>query len=453
MAYIQDRISRELPVCAAKFLDYLNKAEQSLGVPIRLLDPRESRDKDHAAETAWSGDSAELSHYSSADDEATLKEKGITIYQGSFASFHREFVLPREWTMYLPESVAIEGREGYNVELWNNWPMMRMPCRQQNSGGELGLHERIEGAGGAPLVSDETKDAVDDGDISGRYTYGEMYHEGRVVFLYGTIEGPLYVIPDWDQVLFDKIAEYSNPEICERRAREREEETRNIFNQLMQDQGDAALTEVRGRIDELMVATACAEETAANGKITLQQLQRQLDILIEQNGELTDEMIANEWNSITGNANVEKWEIKGRQNRPEFHLYTKEMFITNPRNGRKMPLGKFLIKMNMNDNWLRIKNLTNPQGERGHMDHPHVRDERICAGSYETTIITMLRRRQLAGMTNMLVNILSSVDPADDYGRRITAWEDADDELRRQNGWDAWTRDETQHPMEVAANA
>jgi hypothetical protein len=189
-------------------------------------------------------------------------------------------------------------------------------------------------------------------------------------------------------------------------------------------------------------------------------MQGQLDILLDQSGEMDSDSIMREWDAIVRHEKVDAFRIDRNHMRsdetgdivdnPRIRISTKDLMIRNPRTDRIMPLGRFDIHLNFGAGNVRFHNRTLILG--GH-DHPHIRDGQLCAGDFATTLTTLLRQRRLAGLVNMVFQVLGVITPTDDWGRLVLMWEEHDDDRRRQNGWAPWRQGEAEYPGPIAADA
>ena len=428
----------------------LTELETQRGAPVRMLElGNEGRDR--AGHTRWQGGARQLTHYAEGTTEDDFAHKGITIFMRAWNNngddtngtepewFYRDFDLNA--LIAEPLGRYADGRENMTDN-----PNLEIYGYQAT---------QIEGFDGATPI------------IVGGVEMGEVWDEGRCVYLNSGLYSLFgYGIPTWDKILVEPVVAAGDPELLAQIAQEQMERARNAFTLMMQDRGDTAITEARTRMAQFAIEAAEMQEKVVNALGNRDQYARQLAYLLDQEGDLTDEMVRQEWDGIANNAMIERFtaghneaehDLTGRMTEnPYLKVFTKQLWITNPENHRKMPLGKYEVTMNFGANTLRIRNLTMPQHgataiNQQRWDHPHVQNGRLCTAEYATAITTLLRDRKLAQMTNMMFSILNTVTLNDDWGRNnIRLWEAADDELRTEKGWPAWTPDETEHPMVLA---
>jgi hypothetical protein len=430
------------PVAARKLSEVLGEMEAERNAPIRVIFGREggrALNRIHS----WNGESGNVEHYQPGTTSDDLRESGITIISHGYND-----ALNPTGVRYESISSGLlvdEWRRNYNA---NEYPT----CKFRVNGPDEGA---IEGAGGIPLKLDDK-------------LIGEIYDNGRALFThfnFTQIDG--YGLPNFEPLLLGPLREFASPEAIAAARQRNEERQRQVFARMMQERGDAALVNINQERDQVAGRLGTVQEEMVNLNATRDQLDAQLAYLLAQRGEMEAEAIDREWSAITRNVNVERFTIgqdqaevypRGMQANTWLKVYTKDLWFTNPENNRKMPLGKFEIKMNFGANTLEIHNITNQQqgnnnggvfnaNENTKWDHPHVREGKLCTAEFATAITQQLRDRQLAGMTNMLFTILRTVTLEDNWGRNnVLLWEQADDRYREQNNWPAWTPDETEHP-------
>lgn len=439
------------------FQEAVTGLEEALAVPIRVVDLG-SEGRDRATHATWRGAARELRHYAEGTTEDDFHAKGVTIFTHGWNNNTDDMgdVTPQWRTMQMNlRDICTEGFGQYGPD-GNALPL---EMEREVFGFDAG---EVEGLDCVPIVN------------SGVH-YGDIWDEGRCIFIPPALyEAMVFGHIDWQQMLVEPITNAHDPELLEAARAAAVEKARLAFYAMMEDRGDAAIAEARERATQFAIEEAELREKLVNAAGNKEQYARQLAFLLDQEGDLTDEMVRIEWDGITRNVNVERFtagkgvvedQWGGNRQNPWLKVFTKDLFLTNPDNGRKLALGKYEITMNFGDNTVRFKNLTMPQhgGEAVNQrrantrwDHPHIQEGRLCEREYATAITQLLRDRKLAQMTNMLFAILGTVTLEDNWGRNnIRLWEQADTELRLAKGWPEWTADEEEHPMalELAAQA
>lgn len=438
-----------------KFQETLGDLEATLGVPIRALHlGQEARDR--AGHTTWRGAARELQHYAEGTTEEDFHEKGITIFLSSWNDNNDD----------RPGGVA----PGWQYGQFNIDDMVTAGRGRYETGGDPLPHDQqLEYYG-------YTTEQIAQMDCIGVEENGvhvvDLWDQGRCVYVSPALfVAANYGYIDWFKYITEPIQQATDPEALARAREAMAERARIAFTAMMEDRGDAAIEEARQKAAQYAIEAAELQEKLVNAHGNREQYARQLMFLLEQEGDLTEEMVTKEWEGITRNVNVERF--TAGQNRAEdafvqrenpwLKVFTKDLFLTNPNTGRKLALGKYEVTMNFGSNTLRIRNLTMPQHGGtgfdaararegvGQWDHPHVLNGKLCTAEFATAITQLLRDRKLAQMTNMMFSILGTVTLDDNWGQHnIRLWEEADTNLRAEKGWPAWTADETEHPMEAA---
>lgn len=427
----------------------VHEFELTIGAPVRVLKPEASRTVTRMVDN-WSGQSANMEYYPNFTEQ-DRDEKGYTILMGSY------------------NADVQGGHEGYR---WCYLDQRFYPNWNRNSTAaeiEVRLPEinpgLVEQADGIPLSADTERNGEP---IT--TTYGELYD--RIAFLIFTpYQVTNWGAVDWSALLFDHIIENISPEAKAAADQRRAEVAREAFTRMMEDQGNMAIIELRKKADQISTRRGELEELLVNAKHDQQQIGTQLTYLLDSEGEMTAAEINAEWDAIARHAKVKSFtcgkaavqsqqvEAPRRRRRSEegretgsellggwLKIRTEPLFLIRPDTKRKVPLGEYEITMHFGANSLSIKNVTNAQSE-GHVDHPHVAGGRLCAADYGTTITELLRKRKLAGMTGMVFNILATLTMSDGTAvGRFRLFEEADDRVRRENGWPAWEDGEDEHP-------
>lgn len=427
-------------------VNQVTEFEQTIGAPIRVITPGGARTVSRNL-TNWSGASGNMESYPGFTEQ-DRDDKGITILLGSWNSEAHVGEGQYEY-LYFDEDMYNVFSRDRETEMEVRTPSVRA--------------EAIEEHGGVPLVS-HTRNGNES-------VYGEVYENGRVVFLRITFgQYTNWGTANYQALIFNAIEENFSEEAREAANVRREEMQRELFTRLMEDQGNLAVIELRKKAADVSSIIGESEVTLTNARIDAEQIGKQLAYLLNEQGELSREEIKDEWEAIQKHSSVASFTIgksgsngesdrqrRRREERGEpvgdaltsawLKLKTKLLWITHPQTERKVPLGEFEITLDFTNNTLLIKNLTNAQQE-GRWDHPHVERGRLCAADYGSTITQLLRQRKLAGMTGMVFSILKTLTIADYTAvNNMRQFEETDDRVRRENGWPAWEADEEEHPM------
>lgn len=446
MAYIDSRIGSNIyneygtPDALKELAESL---ESSLSAPVRMmwsgLEP--VRVTGHSN---WRGVSREPGHYSVDIEDDTFRTKGITFYIKAWREQGEMDPRPANLHWFYGQTVSTDG-------LFDSYRRDYAEGVEQVSIEHYGYSAEQADAAGATVVPIDVS-TNDEGVVP--LPFAEVYAEGRCIIIGSMIYNLAYFGRINMEALSEAILAQHDPDVLAELYEKMSEESRLTFIEMMEDRGEASITEARTKCAEYGKQLAIAQETVVRAKGNLDSYGKQLEYLIEQseNDTLTDELINSEWNGIVGNVNVENFRAVKNGNHAILKVNTKHLWLTRPDNDRKLPLGKFAISMDFGENELRIFNKTMRQEQ---WDHPHVSDGVICAAEYQSAITQLLRERKLAQMTNMMFSILGTVTLEDMWGHsNIKLWERADDQLRLDHGWDAWSEGEEEHPLrleEIAA--
>lgn len=426
MAFIARNVERNLGTRRHKALqEAANQFEQDMAAPLRITQPGDTREIDRAL-TTWAGETGQVNYYPGFT-EADIYERGVTIFMYGWEADLTQQI--RRVTV--PGNMWEDGADGYFLEFYT--------AEAAN----------ITQRGGVPLTFPDQPDQP----------WGSVYHNGRVLFIGAPVDMlNNYGRPMWNKWLFDPLREQADPAIREAAAQRREEIARRTFADIMKDQGNVAVETLREQMETQYEEFADAQEIATNLKATLDQNNRQLTLLLKQEGEMTDEQIRAEWDKLGTFPLLDSFTFGKQQAEVPFgegykecdymRLRTKEIWLDDPENeGRKLPLGEYTITLNFGLNSVRIINDTRKQ--EGTWDHPHVRNGKLCVGEFGPTITNLLRQRKIGAMTNMLFRLLRIIRTEnDDWGRNaLPVWRAADDQLREREGWPAWEPGEATHPL------
>jgi len=458
MPYFDERLSRNFSAVNVRAIEQAaTELETARAAPVRVIagtgDRFSIENHNH-----WRGYVRSERYYSVPIADHTFAESGITWYINAYP----ELYIPgheAEWTYatFAPDEVLearnARGEETESCEL----ELLRFTDEAMDE--FLSAHPEVSWQ---PIELD---------DINGNTArMGELFDNGRLIFAgFGVQNLNYWGIAKWKELFCDPAVLLGDPNLMREAAERQAEASRQAFIRMMEDRGDATITECRKARDNYAIEVAKAQEAIVIAEGNRNSYDRQLEYLLDQldGDELTDAMVNEEWEGITRNVNVDHFlagenrataenvwgEREGGREVPNPYLkvFTKHLWLTNPESGRKLPLGEFEVTMNFGTNQLRIKNLTRRGSREGlNWDHPHVRESRLCSAEYTTAITTLLRDRKLANMTNMMFTILGTVTLNDPWGRNnIRIWEQMDDEERQSKGWSPWSADEDEHPLAI----
>lgn len=408
--------------------------EEETGYPVRMLAPNGESRTVHGMLQAWSGSSADLDQYVDGVTTDIMRDHGVTILSHSWnnaQSEHRPAPIgnPQEY----PLDWLTHNRERHNRPL--NY--------YTGSVEEIEAHDD-----GVPLF------------FSGNETqpFGSIY-DGRLIFVGWEINSWYQVgTPDFDKLFFDPVREGVDPERRAEAQARRREQARIVFSTVLKEHHSLATNELSEKIGTITQKIGSAEEELVRDRANAADFSRQLDAILANQVTMSDEDIAAEWEKLAEMANVKDFSFSKVPAVNEFgehvegsaqnlmQVNTDLLWLEDPDTGRKLPLGEFRFDLNFDAYSVRMNNKTHKQ--RGEWDHPHVQNGELCAGDFRSTITSMLMRREIGGMVGLVFNVLRVVTLRDEWGgAHMPFWIDADDELRREKGWPAWSGDEESHPM------
>lgn len=104
---------------------------------------------------------------------------------------------------------------------------------------------------------------------------------------------------------------------------------------------------------------------------------------------------------------------------PTLVFRTDEVQLRHPVSDDTTPLGIMEIKIDLQDQYITIHNLTNARGNRA---HPHVNGTGPCFGEYEHAVYQMLGDGDLTGLMELMFVYLETFNPRDDWGRYGAYW-------------------------------
>lgn len=192
---------------------------------------------------------------------------------------------------------------------------------------------------------------------------------------------------------------------------------------MLQSQGDDAIRDV--------------EEEISNNEIQLQSVRRQiqtyidnlrdgqarLDLLLSRRESCDDVDAEREIQAINRHAMIDRLSLVSGG----LTVTTKPIELEHPVDpdtyGTAV-LGEYRLTFDFAQNEVKIRNLTNAKGA---YDHPHVNNQRFCAGEWQPTVDGMVRQRQIAAATTFIINCLKNVNPNDTWGRTYRHWWDDTD--------------------------
>lgn len=164
----------------------------------------------------------------------------------------------------------------------------------------------------------------------------------------------------------------------------------------------------------------------------MQRRQREYDFLLEDSG-LDETKMLEEYNLLAEHKRMERLEFSQQQGTLE--MTTDELYMYSPDHKIRTPVGKFKIKLQMQNKRVQIMNMTNAAGGR---QHPHVPEEgNPCWGSMDSSVAMMLRKQEILGFFQFCIEYLESYNPQDSWGRWAANWWIPQEEEKQQ-----WLQDD-----------
>jgi hypothetical protein len=152
------------------------------------------------------------------------------------------------------------------------------------------------------------------------------------------------------------------------------------------------------RMDEIKLQLTALEDAAIDGSDMMSRVSQQLGEIVDHPDVAT----------IVFNDNV-------------LTIFTHTLRMENIDNGETAEAGEFAIKLYIDNNDGRVS-VTNQTRRLGQYDHPHVSDGHFCVGDQRRLIESLMTRTELAAMTNVVIDLLKQVNPADVYTSDWEAW-------------------------------
>ena len=132
-----------------------------------------------------------------------------------------------------------------------------------------------------------------------------------------------------------------------------------------------------------------------------------------ENYEVAKDKYENDYNMIMANGKITKLSISNG------HL----KFITKTLSIQYIPIGKFLVDININTQSVKITNITKRLNYQSYYwDHPHVHSNIPCWGNIESAMLRQLADYELPVVVNMIIEYLESVNESDAYGKHFPEW-------------------------------
>lgn len=214
------------------------------------------------------------------------------------------------------------------------------------------------------------------------------------------------------------IDELLDPTLAEERTLLAVERNRQRFIEMLSQVNTTERDNLVSEIEALARALSSTERNLHNLRTELRSKQRLLDAYMAAGDEDHDELAQRAdtaWERMSNDPRIEKLSLTGNT----VTLLTAPLNITHPDTGEVAYLGRFRWTFNTRDLGTTVTNLDNP---RGGFDHPHVNNGGPCFGEMGDTIYELLRQGRLESAVEMMFVFLSSANPRDDWGRRITYW-------------------------------
>lgn len=225
---------------------------------------------------------------------------------------------------------------------------------------------------------------------------------------------------EWSTLLDSWIAALNGDTSFAERAEQRLiEQMRTV----LQSQGDQAIRDVEEEISDNEMQLQSVRRQIQTYTDNLRDGQARLDLLLSRRESGDDIDAEREIQAINRHAMVDQLSLVNGG----LTVKTKPIELEHPVDpdtyGTAV-LGEYRLTFDFENNEVKIRNLTNAKGT---YDHPHVNNQRFCAGEWQPTVDSMVRDRQIAAATTFIINCLKNVNPDDTWGRTYRHWWDDDD--------------------------
>lgn len=242
----------------------------------------------------------------------------------------------------------------------------------------------------------------------------------RVVWYYMHIN---YIIDPSEiniDVLFgEPIRRATDPEFAANFRREREEASARAFATRMEGNPERRMADAQARVNGVMEQVANFQQQIITLTQTAQFAQREIDAVLNTAGAGEDHWRA-EWNAISHHPRIVEGTLSMTADTLQFDTELLEIF--DQENENWLPLGRFRIKVNLDNFGVTINNLNNRRRDR---DHPHVANGSPCWGGFVGEVQDHISNNRISALIEFIFGYLQSYNPDDDWGRAIRYWREA----------------------------
>lgn len=225
----------------------------------------------------------------------------------------------------------------------------------------------------------------------------------------------------WDAFMGQAIPLALDPEAIEEFRRAAAERERVAMIEFVRRSSARSIDDLISEIGVMQTNYADHVRQAASTRHKLRDRQALLTQLMDARQHNEEEQADKAWQLLAKDERVESLSFSGGS----IVLLTTGLDLTHPRSGKTVYLGKFRVTIDLNSTAIKIHNLDNAKGG---FDHPHVNMHNPCFGDMGDGIHTLIVQGELYAAVEMIFVFLSSVNLADDWGRRSVFWFEAEDD-------------------------
>lgn len=245
------------------------------------------------------------------------------------------------------------------------------------------------------------------GEFSGRKVWYFMYldyiQDDEKLSLDHLITIPLSRACDPNEVAdFEKLAQ---------------ERAAKAFAKLMMGNPEARMRDVRNRIDDEVARVTQREQENIAARSRLELMRREFDTIIASMTQPEDHWLT-EYHLLVNHPKIAPGTLRISDRTVEYE--TLMLSVTLP-DESELPMGRFRIRINLDEFRIKIKNINNARDGR---DHPHVPHEDPCWGGYDAEVVRYMENSQVSELVEFLFGYLQSYNADDDWGRYIRLWRD-----------------------------
>lgn len=239
------------------------------------------------------------------------------------------------------------------------------------------------------------------------------------------------MLPDGDQINYDRffkepILKCIDEELNERLASIRINQSKNEFLEICSSRISLQIDNHRNDITSREEQVRGFSSQLTSVLQSLAESRDNLDRIVARRNQRSEHW-EKEWEALNRHPRIQSIMLSDGV----VDIETDPITMTHPDDSSKsVLLGRFRIKMNMNDNRIHMKNLDNPKRNR---DHPHIQREVPCFGGHETTISKLQAEGEIAALYEVLIQYLESYNPDDDWGRYAEWWFETAEQDAQQN--------------------